>query len=309
MAPKPPATRGFTLAEKRSLQFERVSLYMVLLVAIIAAVISFRALTDTGMRMGLGWSAPLLPLAIDGFAIACSVGIVRSQGAGEPGRERVSEWMGLFIALGLSVAGNVQHALVSRSESVPVLLAGLFAASIPVIVAYGIHVYGRAMSRGISAHVLADDPDQLRFDVTHLGDQAAPAPARKPAPRPSIPRPAPTTGQSATTAAPRRTPATSAPSVEKMSSAKAEAYRLYDAMVTANPVQPVAADIGKAVAHMDGAPTEGAMRKWVGGWWKVDPRNPANAAGAELHAADPAPVDPIEVEARHENTSPVRAVG
>ena len=170
--PKAPQSRGFTLAEKRSLQFERVSLYAVLLVAVIAAIISFQAQRWFGLGMGLAWAAPLVPIAIDGFAIACSVGIVRSQGAGERARDRLSEWLGLSIALALSIAVNVQHTLATRAEDAARALAALVAASIPIVLAYGIHVYGRAMSRGLSAHVMADDPDQLRFDVAHLGDAA-----------------------------------------------------------------------------------------------------------------------------------------
>lgn len=180
MAPRPPASRGFTLAERRSLTFERISLYAVFFVALVAAVVSFVAMAWVGKQLGMDWAAPLIPLAIDGFAIACSVGIVRSQASGDRLRERFSEWIGLYVALSLSIAGNVFHVLHTSTELLPTYLKVAFAASIPILLAYGIHVYGRAMSRGISAKVLADDPDKVRFDIQSLHDDArhTAAPAR-----------------------------------------------------------------------------------------------------------------------------------
>lgn len=339
MAPKPPAARGFTLSEKRSLQFERVTLYMVLMVAIIAATISFRALTDNGHRMGLGWASPLLPLAIDGFGIACSVGIVRSQGAGEPGRERVSEWFGLSIALGLSIAGNVNHALISKTVNMPTPLATLFAAAIPVIVAYGIHVYGRAMARGISAHVLADDPNSLQFGLAHLGEQqtapAATAPARKAPTRSTPARPAPIAAPAAPrqqsapvdAAAPRQeqtAPAPRSSSGRATTPAMEAARQVYDEIVDALVAsgQPFTRDdinggaLWAATEGLDGRPAGSqTTRKWLGKWWSADPRNPENTESradqrAELHAADPAEKDPIlsAVEPQ-DDTPPMRAAG
>lgn len=164
------AARSFTVQEQRTFRLERWSLSVQLAVAVIAAVISFQALRDAGLRMGLDWAAPLLPLAIDGFAVIASLGIIRSQGAGERLRERASEWLGLFFVLGLSIAGNVAHALDKMEPDFPRMLAGLFGAAPPVIVAYGIHVYGRAMTSGVSRHVLVDDPDKIHFGLTHLGD-------------------------------------------------------------------------------------------------------------------------------------------
>ena len=164
------AARSFTVQEQRTFRLERWSLSVQLAVAVIAAVISFQALRDAGLRMGLDWAAPLLPMAIDGFAVIASLGIIRSQGAGERLRERASEWLGLCFVLGLSIAGNVAHALDRMEPDFPRILAGLFGAAPPVIVAYGIHVYGRAMTSGVSRHVLVDDPDKIHFGLTHLGD-------------------------------------------------------------------------------------------------------------------------------------------
>lgn len=177
-----PAPRTFTRAEKRSLKFETVALYVMLLVAIIAAIISFVALVWVGHEIGLNNAAYLVPFAVDGFAIACSVGIIRSQAEGEKVRGRLSEWLGLAYALGLSLAGNVVHALNAKyGTPLPEWLVWAYAAAPPIIVAYGLHVYGRAQSKGISAHVLEDDPNRIHFGIAHLGDdtvQPAPRAAR-----------------------------------------------------------------------------------------------------------------------------------
>lgn len=162
--------RSFTVQEDRAFRLERWSLYVQLAVAVIAAVISFQALRDAGLRMGLDWAAPLLPLAIDGFAVIASLGIIRSQGAGERFGARASEWLGLCFVLGLSIAGNVAHALDKMDPDFPRILAGLFGSAPPIIVAYGIHVYGRAMTSGVSRHVLIDDPDKIHFGLTHMGE-------------------------------------------------------------------------------------------------------------------------------------------
>jgi hypothetical protein len=164
------ATRSFTVQERRTFRLERWSLCVQLAVAVIGAVISFQALRDAGLRMGLSWASPLLPLAIDGFAVIASLGIIRSQGAGERLHERASEWLGLCFVLALSIAGNVAHALDRMEPDFPRILAGLFGAAPPIIVAYGIHVYGRAMTSGVSRHVLVDDPDRIHFGLAHLGD-------------------------------------------------------------------------------------------------------------------------------------------
>ena len=164
------AARSFTVQEQRAFRLERSSLYVQLTVAVIAAVISFQALRDAGLRMGLDWAAPLLPVAIDGFAAIASLGIIRSQGAGERFGARASEWLGLCFVLGLSIAGNVAHALDKMDPDFPRILAGLFGSAPPIIVAYGIHVYGRAMTSGVSRHVLVDDPDKIHFGLTHLGE-------------------------------------------------------------------------------------------------------------------------------------------
>lgn len=264
---KAPAARGFTLAEKRALLFEQVSLYMVFLVALIAAVISFVALAAVGKEAGLGTAAYLLPIAIDGFGIACSVGIVRSVASGEHGRERISEWLGLFAALCLSILGNVHHSLAVGAASLPDYVKIAYATAIPMIVAYGIHVYGRAMSRGISAHVLADDPDKLNFDLAHLGDQDTLARAHAPAKVARAPQSAARTAPSAPARTATQSSAqSSAPrTVSADDSAQARMRGAFDAAIAANPhIKPNAATLQRELG-IDMHPAN--PRKWVRQWW------------------------------------------
>lgn len=277
MAARPPLSRGFTLAEKRSLRFEQIALYAVFLVAVIAAIISFVAMRWVGVELGLGWAAPLVPLAIDGFAIACSAGIVRSQAATEPARERSSEWVGLFLALILSIAGNVQHVLATSSNALSPALKVPLAAAVPILVAFGIHVYGRALTRGISTRVLADDPTRIQIgDLARAAaSEARPArtaPARTPAgPPPSFPptttppqrelvedAPTPAGGAGATVFPIRPAPAV-------VGDDRARVRALFDAAVAADPdVRPDAAALHCAAGVTKNPATS---RRWVADWW------------------------------------------
>lgn len=302
MSPKAPAARGFTRSEKRSLQFETVSLYVVFLVALIAMIVSFVALTWLGGHMRLGFAAWLVPLMIDGFGVACSVGIVRSQAAGEPARARISEWLGLSFALGLSILGNVYHVL----DVVPDWLKIAVASCIPIIVAYGIHVYGRAMSRGISAHVMADEPDKLHFDLAHLGDERASTVARQKAP---------TTRAAAKT----RTQPTGAPAARVPSEDSARAAVTPAHVARAEQEQPARAARAKASSE-DHERAYAAYRDARDAGKELDsnelgellgchpgnarnvrnqkfrPRYEAERASAQERAADPEPSDPIDTQ-------------
>lgn len=204
---KAPGARGFTIQEVRALSIERRTFHLTWVVALFAATMSFTALQWVGVQMGMYvLIAPLLPLAIDGLGIICSFGIIRSAAAKEPFRNRASEWAGLGLSLGLSMAGNAAHAL----ETVPWWLKVTYSVAVPVIVAYSIHVLGRYMDSGVSAYVLADDPDRVHFDLPQVGEQraltprtpratAAPAPRATPAPDATAARsvPAPTRARGA----------------------------------------------------------------------------------------------------------------
>lgn len=265
---KGPVARGFTVAERKALRFEQVTMWLVLLVAVIAGVVSFQALTDAGLAMNLRWAAPLLPLSIDGFAVACSVGIIRSQAAGQKSTKRISEWLGLAYALAVSILGNAYHVL---NNGYPDWLKVVMAASIPFIVAYGIHVYGRAMSTGLSAYVMVDNPDELVFDVRHLGDEptAHRAPARTPRPAHRAPQAARPAAQAARTEGAQVAKEPRAQAVSRTAvpgdDEKARARVIFDRMVADNPLaKPDAAAIMREIGSERHPATP---RRWVKDWW------------------------------------------
>jgi hypothetical protein len=240
--------RGLTIGERRSIRLEKVALYVMVGVALIAAVISFVALTWLGGQIHYGWAAPLIPLMVDGFGVGCTVGIARSQGAGEGVSKRLNEWTGLTLALALSVAGNVAHVL----GAAPVWLMVAVAASPPLLLAFGVHLYGRAMARGLSAHIMVDDPTQLQMHVQQIGE-----PARKgPRARPAVKSAPPTV---------RAQPAVpvAGPSVHA-DRGKAAMRAEFDRIVTADPsARPRAVDLHAAA----GATCDPATsRRWVAGW-------------------------------------------
>jgi len=274
MAPriKLPTSRGKTLAEVRTQRLERVTLAIVVAVAIIAAAISFVALKWVGEYINMGPIAFLLPLAIDGFGIICAFGIVRSQSMGEKLRKRASEWVGLAYALGLSVAGNIVHALSAiTGAKPPIWLVIGFVSAIPVIVAYGIHLLGRAIDGGVSAHVLADNPDEVQFDLRQLGDEepaaAAPAP-RKTTPK-ATPAPAPRMEPAATAALAEATQGLPSvpwrPRSVDGNPLKAAARVEFDRMIVADgSTKPDAAEIHRII---ESPKDKATTRRWVSDWW------------------------------------------
>jgi hypothetical protein len=277
MAPriKLPVSRDFTLADKRNQRLERVTLAIVVAVAIIAAAISFVALKWVGEYINMGAIAFLLPLAIDGFGIICAFGIVRSQSMGEPLRKRLSEWVGLGYALGLSVAGNIVHALSAiTGAKPPIWLVIGFVSAIPVIVAYGIHLLGRAIDGGVSAHVLASDPDKVQFGLAQIGDEnrtaaSAPAPRKAtPAPAPASqgPRVEPAMAAAVADANSRNTPAPWGPRSVDGNPLKAAARAEFDRMLVEAPgVKPDAAEIHRII---ESPKDKATTRRWVSDWFE-----------------------------------------
>lgn len=139
----PPLTPGI----RRPIDPDRLSVWAVAGVGATAITLSFTALLPVAEAAGLGWAAPLLPVLVDGFGLACSLRVAQSAHRREPFRERLIEWVGLAGALTLSILGNVHHAMMVGSPTLPTYLRIAFAVAAPVIVAYSVHVYGRAMHR------------------------------------------------------------------------------------------------------------------------------------------------------------------
>jgi len=181
-----PDVRQRTLHEVRSMSFEKWTRWVVLGTALGAAAGSFLALMWIGKFMG--WAAPLLPITVDGLIIATSMGIIHSHAEDERWWHRSTRWFGLSAALAVSVWGNVLHAQAQHITYMPPYAIIVFGGVAPLFAAYGLHVYGLAItSDSLSENILAGDPTIVHRDVWKPGDARKPArsPRAKPVPAPA----------------------------------------------------------------------------------------------------------------------------
>jgi Protein of unknown function (DUF2637) len=86
----------------------RVTTAAVLSVALVAAVASYEHMRALAETSGEGWRAWLLPISVDGLAVAASMTMLVRRRAGE--RTGVLAWVALLLGLGASLAANVAAA-------------------------------------------------------------------------------------------------------------------------------------------------------------------------------------------------------
>ncbi|MPZ66774.1 MAG: DUF2637 domain-containing protein [Pseudonocardiaceae bacterium] len=85
-----------------------VTVAAVLLVAIVAAVVSYAHMQDVAQRSGEAWRSYLLPLSVDGLMVAASMVLLTRRRAGLPGGALA--WSALLAGVGASLAANVAAA-------------------------------------------------------------------------------------------------------------------------------------------------------------------------------------------------------
>ena len=85
-----------------------VTVAAVLLVATVAAVVSFAHMREVAARAGEGWRAWLLPLSVDGLVVAASMVLLTRRRAGLPGGRLA--WAALLGGVGASLAANIAAA-------------------------------------------------------------------------------------------------------------------------------------------------------------------------------------------------------
>ena len=85
-----------------------VTVAAVLLVATVAAIVSFEHMREVAARAGEGWRAWLLPLSVDGLVVAASMVLLTRHRAGLPGGWLA--WSALLGGVGASLAANVAAA-------------------------------------------------------------------------------------------------------------------------------------------------------------------------------------------------------
>jgi len=80
----------------------------VLLVATVAAVVSYEHMREVADRAGEQWRAWLLPLSVDGLVVAASMALLTRRRAGLPGGRLA--WCALLGGVGASLAANIAAA-------------------------------------------------------------------------------------------------------------------------------------------------------------------------------------------------------
>jgi hypothetical protein len=86
----------------------RITTWAVLAVAAVAAVASYEHMRALASLAGEDWRAWLLPVSVDGLAVAASMTMLVRRRAGQPAG--VLPWVALLLGLGASLAANVAAA-------------------------------------------------------------------------------------------------------------------------------------------------------------------------------------------------------
>jgi hypothetical protein len=86
----------------------RVTTFSVLAVALVAAVASYEHTRALAELAGEGWRSWLLPVSVDGLAVAASMTMLVRRRAGQ--RAGMLPWVALLLGLGASLAANVAAA-------------------------------------------------------------------------------------------------------------------------------------------------------------------------------------------------------
>jgi hypothetical protein len=87
---------------------QRVTTAAVLSVALVAAIASYEHMRALAELAGEGWRSWLLPVSVDGLAVAASMTMLVRRRAGLPAGTLA--WVALLLGLGASLAANVAAA-------------------------------------------------------------------------------------------------------------------------------------------------------------------------------------------------------
>jgi len=157
-----------------------VTVAAVLLVAAVAAIVSYAHMREVATRAGEGWRALLLPLSVDGLVIAASMTLVTRRRAGVPGGGLA--WVALLGGVGASLAANV-------AAADPSVTARLVAAWPALAFAVAFELLLQQRRVGAPAPVAeAVVPDPVPPPVAQVTE--VPPPVAAPAPAAELPNPA-----------------------------------------------------------------------------------------------------------------------
>jgi hypothetical protein len=100
--------RAVVAAEAVPVWVRRVTTAAVLSVALVAAIASYEHMRALAELAGEGWRSWLLPISVDGLAVAASMTMLVRRRAGLPAGALA--WVALLLGLGASLAANVAAA-------------------------------------------------------------------------------------------------------------------------------------------------------------------------------------------------------
>jgi hypothetical protein len=103
-----PATPTAPTVTEAATWIRRTTTVAVVLVAVVAALASYEHMRALAELAGEGWRSWLLPISVDGLAVAASMTMLVRRRAGE--RAGVLPWVALLLGLGASLAANVAAA-------------------------------------------------------------------------------------------------------------------------------------------------------------------------------------------------------
>jgi hypothetical protein len=121
-----------------------VTTLAVVLVALVAAVVSYEHMRALAELAGEGWRARVLPISVDGLVVAASMTMLVRRRAGHPAGALT--WAALLLGLGASLAANVVAADPGIVD--PALLRRLVGAWPPVALGLAYELAMQQLGRG-----------------------------------------------------------------------------------------------------------------------------------------------------------------
>lgn len=121
-----------------------VTTLAVVLVALVAAVVSYEHMRALAVLAGEGWRSWLLPVSVDGLVVAGSMTMLVRRRAGQPAGPLT--WAALVLGLGASLAANVVAADPGVID--PALLRRLVAAWPPLALLLAYELLMQQLARG-----------------------------------------------------------------------------------------------------------------------------------------------------------------
>lgn len=154
----------------------KITVIAAALVILAAAILSFTALRDLFIQIGLfaAWLGLLFPLLFDLAEVAAAVGVMNAKLNGDDAR---FEWRMVLFFTALGVIANAGHAWhawhVTRIDGAQFLLAVAATSLFPLSIALVTHLVKRSIERHLRRHEIVTTLAQMRTECDALVTQRA----------------------------------------------------------------------------------------------------------------------------------------